>query len=613
MSQLFANVKPDSSIDKSKFEKISKQISNNWGSDPQYSHFNKISILNTRHKTSVVNKSYHDVIEDNGVIISISGRIQAVSDSAIGLEDTTSAPRLVLELYTRSGIDLLEKIRGDFAILILDTNESKLYCARDRTGIQPLYYHEMDSGILFASQTWPLLEYISHESITEYINKDMALQYLSSFTTDVFANKTDTFYNDISRLPPGHYLEYSVSGCTIHRYWQLDEKSEIQSTTQLTTKLERILSNSIYSEFSTEDNVGVMMSGGLDSTAVASIANEVSESANVEAISLVFDYTDESDEREKILSVNSECNIPIHGLFGDQMWALKSTKPYIRESIEGPCMDMNLYSSTKLFKYCNDIGRNIVLTGYGGNMIDGSRLSYFDLLSENRIRKLISDIVEDDLATHSIILWYLLLPILSNRIIPFITNNDPHSTSPKWVNENWFSSCTTKTQEKTNFNHISKQHTYDTYFNYHFDMVMNSTRREAYRHGVALRYPLLDSRLIEFIFKLPLRQQFRAGDDKYLFRKVVKNHLPKTIHSQVREDTAAFDPLAHRGFTNKEESKIMDICDDCLLEQIGIFVNGGFDMLYTQYKQEPRSMLVPLWRGISTELWLTQLSNQIKT
>ena len=178
---------------------------------------------------------------------------------------SSSDTEVMLYLYLRFGLDCLEKLNGDFALAILDERSGKLFLARDRSGVKPLYYLKKSNLFAFASELKPLLK-IAPAQPLDYIalGRYFVLKYVPG---------QDTLFSNIKRLAPGHWLEYDIlsENITIQPYWQLKKRSDYFNLdySLAKEKLFELLKDSAQMQLIADVPVGTFLSGGLDSSALA--------------------------------------------------------------------------------------------------------------------------------------------------------------------------------------------------------------------------------------------------------------------------------------------------------------------------------------------------------
>jgi len=186
---------------------------------------------------------------------------------------TSSDTEVILAAYIQWGPSCLEKFRGMFAFALWDEQEKKLFIARDRLGVKPLYYYCKEGHFLFASEIRSVL---SSNLVKRQLNKQSLADYLKyqSIITPF------TLIEGIFQLPAGHYLYYSDGKVEITRYWNLAEASRAQTedtVTDVKKNIRHLLYQSVERRLVSDVPVGAFLSGGIDSTAVVAIMAQVSK------------------------------------------------------------------------------------------------------------------------------------------------------------------------------------------------------------------------------------------------------------------------------------------------------------------------------------------------
>ena len=176
----------------------------------------------------------------------------------------------LLHLYDRDGAQCLDRLEGMFAFAAWDEREQTFFAARDRLGQKPLYYLERPEGLYFCSEIWPLLQTpgyepaIDVEALQQYFNYYLPLAPL-------------TMLRGIRRLPPAHTLQLDNGRPRVTQYWKpfyLPKRTE--SEADLVAECRDLLAAAVSKRLMSEVPLGCMLSGGLDSSAVAALAGRAS-------------------------------------------------------------------------------------------------------------------------------------------------------------------------------------------------------------------------------------------------------------------------------------------------------------------------------------------------
>src|SRR3984957_793091 len=184
---------------------------------------------------------------------------------------TRSDTETILHLYEEYGAECVKHLRGMFAFAIWDRRERRLFIARDRLGIKPLYYRYEAGTFLFGSEIKTILAY---PGVKAEFNRGTLAEYLAFG----YLSGAETMYSGIQKLPPGHTLAIGEDGqLTLARYWDLsvtpdpDPKPREYYVKTYRELLEQCVSSHLLSDVP----LGVFLSGGLDSSAVAALTTKI--------------------------------------------------------------------------------------------------------------------------------------------------------------------------------------------------------------------------------------------------------------------------------------------------------------------------------------------------
>src|SRR5215472_16827484 len=189
----------------------------------------------------------------------------------------------IVHLYEEYGRDCVRHLRGMFAFALWDARRRTLFVARDRPGIKPLYYRKTADNFLFGSEIKVIL---AHPGVTPEFNRAILPEYLAFG----YLSGADTFFAGIRKLMPGHTLELDESGdLRIEPYWDLvpagDESAHTES--YYVEAYRDLLEQAVGSHLMSDVPLGVFLSGGVDSSAVAALMTKIRR-APVETFSVGY-------------------------------------------------------------------------------------------------------------------------------------------------------------------------------------------------------------------------------------------------------------------------------------------------------------------------------------
>jgi len=188
---------------------------------------------------------------------------------------TTSDTEVILEAFIMKGPEFVHLLNGMFAIVIYDSKEKALYIFRDRLGVKPVLYYWQNGDFVFASEIKAILT-IDEINRTKTTKKESVYTFLYSG----YIPEPHTIYTEIARLPAGSYAVIRDRKMTITSYWRPEDKVTAEKVTDFETakrQLNELLTSSVKYRMISDVPFGVFLSGGIDSSAVAAIAQSVSK------------------------------------------------------------------------------------------------------------------------------------------------------------------------------------------------------------------------------------------------------------------------------------------------------------------------------------------------
>jgi asparagine synthase (glutamine-hydrolysing) len=202
-----------------------------------------------------------------------------------------SDTEVIIHLYEEMGADCVRELRGMFGFAIWDAKKRRLFIARDRIGIKPVYYCETGGAFYFASE---LKAIIADSSVP----RDVSLPAMREFLSFYYVPGGDTLFKSIKKLLPGHSIVIEEGKVSIRRYWDLKFTRErwAASFDDVVEELYGLIQSTVRDHMMADVPVGVLLSGGVDSSAVLNFAVQGTEK-KVKTFTVGFDGNQVVDER----------------------------------------------------------------------------------------------------------------------------------------------------------------------------------------------------------------------------------------------------------------------------------------------------------------------------
>jgi asparagine synthase (glutamine-hydrolysing) len=302
----------------------------------------------------------------------LDGHIWNLSPLArqVGISAGQAPERILGTAYARWGSDLVERLRGEFALLIWDPIAERGLLARDQLGQRPMHINPQGERLIFASEIRDLLPLLSQRPGPD----DLAVAH---WLDDGIVPENRTLYEGVHRLGAGHLIELADGGWSARRYWSLTEKSELRLSRQdaaerLRSEIARSIRDRISGEIdSGEGRVGVLMSGGLDSSSVAATACNVAVPEKVKAYSVTFPEHPQADESSLIDMLTARLGIDAARVSVTAPKPLAAALDYL-DAWKVPPLAPNYFFWQALLDRAAADGVSVILGGDGGDELFGA-------------------------------------------------------------------------------------------------------------------------------------------------------------------------------------------------------------------------------------------------
>ena len=316
--------------------------------------------------------------EDETIWVILNGEIYNFRELRHELERnhqfyTESDTEVILHAYEEFGEDCLQKLDGMFAFAIWDTKRKKIFIARDRLGVKPLFYCIIDNRLLFASELKSLLQF---EEIKREINNEALCQFLTyAYTID-----GQTLIKSIYELLPGHKLvyEFDKKSIKIEKYWELNINETNHHEDYYLEKLRKILKDAVEKRMISAAPLGAFLSGGLDSSVIVAIMSKLS-SEPIKTFTTGFGH--DLDEYNEAKIVSEHCNT-IHTEISLSYSELTKSLPKILWHMEfpygRPSILSNYLAAKNVKKYVT-----VAFTGEGADECFGGYNRYVPYVEKN--------------------------------------------------------------------------------------------------------------------------------------------------------------------------------------------------------------------------------------
>ncbi len=506
-----------------------------------------------------------------------------------------SDTEVVLKSYQEWGKDCLHKFNGMWAFVIYDKETKEIFGARDRFGVKPFYYFKDENSFMFASEIKAIR--VALDKLT--INDQAVFDYLSFNRTDY---GEQTFYNEIYRVPHGHCFTLNLKGEFKLEKWYELEKHCNKKEKITPEEYAELLTSSVKLRMRSDVPVGVCLSGGLDSSAIASIVSKKLNIKDIHSFSAVYERGQNGDESEFIEELSP---------FLENM---KYTKPNAKElfdnlsdfvsNLDEPVPTTSIFAQYSVMKLANKHAV-VTLDGQGADeQLAGYHYFYGfyfkELLTKLSFVKLFSEMF-DYMRLHKSLfgiktLAFFLLPKrlkmnLNVKKVAYIQNDFyKNHNGNNTVVDGLYSSETLK---KSLINH----------FEYKLEHLLKWSDLNSMRFSIESRVPFLDYRLVEQTLSLQNDSYIKKGMTKYILRESMKSILPEKI--RLRYDKMGFETPEDEWFREDFFAEIINEILNNPTEKFKKYIDTEVAKeMYSKHLKRESNCSRDIWKWINLHLWL---------
>jgi asparagine synthase (glutamine-hydrolysing) len=557
--------------------------------------------------------------EDHSIAVILNGEIYNYRELRTDLEKrghafrSASDTEVLPHLYEEYGDGMIGKLNGMFAFALWDSRRRRLLIARDRFGEKPVYWGVFDNTLLFASEPKVLL---AHPSVKPGLNLQALRQYLSFD----YVPAPLSIYEGINKLPAAHKLILEDGRVEVERYWRLSYKTAepVPTETEAAEQMRELLADAVRMRLVSDVPLGVLLSGGVDSSSVAAFAVAASsEAVKTFSISFAEASFDESayarrvakflgtDHHEERLSANLAANLVSEiGAWMDEPFSDPSLVPtYL----------LSRFTRKHVTVALGGDGGDELFAGYP--MYAGLRWAEFYKRVPQGIRAMIIEPL------------VRLMPVKTKNLsfdykaLRFVTGAKYDTVARHHV---WFGSFTPEEQtelltretldasdgeiyaharqiaeECDNEDLVTRMQSVDTRL-YLAEDILTKVDRASMAVSLEVRAPFLDPRVAEFAASLPCNYKLRGQKTKYILKKAVREILPPFV---TRRPKKGFGVPVAEWLKEKLRPLARDLLSPERVRRAGVFNANYVARLQDEHERGIANHRKLLWTLLMFELW----------
>lgn len=472
--------------------------------------------------------------QDGRYVIVFNGEIYNYQEVAQKLHispRTHSDTEIILETFALKGMACVQLFNGMFAFAIYDTQKKELYLCRDRIGKKPLYYFWNGHHFAFASEIKALRK-------LPFIKKDLNYTAIEDFLHLGYIPRPHTIYEDISKMYSGYWLKVSKKGLEENMYWDIQaciRKENLQNEAEAQSKFHDLLRSSVKYRLISDVPVGVLLSGGIDSSLVAALAQEQSHTPiRTFSVGLEEEQYNEAPYAKKVAEhIGSQH----HQLLVSTKQA-KELIPTLIDVFDEPYADSSAVPTLLVSEFAKR-QVSVVLGGDGGDeLFLGYGMYQWAKRLKNPLIRLLRTPIAGLLQLKPKNVAYKKASKLfaypkRKKLASHIFSQEQFFFSQAEVEQLvMFPITNYQPLLSTQFglmhcDPMFQQSLFDLQY-YLQDDLLVKIDRATMRFGLEARCPLLDYRIIEFALNLDTSLKYRNQESKYLMKKILYQYVPES-------------------------------------------------------------------------------------
>ena len=557
--------------------------------------------------------------EDRSVAVILNGEIYNYRELRQDLEKrghsfrSQSDTEVLPHLYEEYADDMVQHLNGMFAFALWDSKRRRLLIARDRFGEKPLYWGVFDNTLLFASEPKVLL---SHPSVTTSLNLQALRQYLSFD----YVPAPLTIYQGINKLPAAHTLTLDNGKVETRPYWRLSYKTKQPPPTEgeAAEHLRELLADSVRMRLVSDVPLGVLLSGGVDSSTIAALAVRASsEAVKTFSISFAESSFDESsyaravakflgtDHHEERLSSNLAANLVGEiGSWMDEPFSDPSlvptyllsrfTRKHVTVALGGDGGDELFagYPTYRGHRWAQNYLRvpRALRSGIVKPLIGLLPVKTKNLSFDYKATRFVTGAEYDPVARHHI--WFGSFNPAEQQLLltPEVLRNS---------DDDIYREARLMFAECDSSDVVEQMQSLDTRL-YLAEDILTKVDRASMAVSLEVRAPFLDQRVAEFAASLPANYKLRGRKTKYILKRAIKDLLPPFV---TRRGKKGFGVPVAEWLKGKLRPLARDLLSPERVRKAGVFNPGYVTRLQDEHERGVANHRKLLWTLLMFELW----------
>lgn len=560
------------------------------------------------------------VIVYNGEIYSHSELKEELIKEGVQFKSTTDT-EIILESISKFGFkETLLKLNGMFAMAVYDKKEDKLFLTRDRIGIKPLYWGKIENNLFFGSELKSIKKFLGFKNI---LNK-VAINYFIKWG---FITAPLSIYENVYKIIPGEIIEVDKN-INIKKtiYWKLSDKIKNQYLSENNlnyqyslSSLENLINDSVKKSLVSDVPIGSFLSGGIDSTIVSYFMQKNSKQ-KIKTFSLGFEEIelDESQDAKKIAQfIGSDHNV----LYFSSKDIIKHFDK-IPEIYDEPFADSSQMPTSLISEYAKK-SASVILSGDGGDELFGGYNRYVEAIKrsstqsdfKNKLKNQVIQLMERIPGSIQNKIGNLFsISNIEDKIKNYNKNYSKKKPEEIYIkllaqfielknilNDEQLKDISDFDKFNYSIKNVEEKFMYFDTMNYLPEDILTKVDRASMHYSLEVRVPLLDYRIVEFAWTLPIKYKIKGNKQKIILKDILKKNIPTNL---IKKDKMGFGIPVDKWLRTILLDKANYYLSSQQLDKYKMFNSDSVTQIWNNHKNNIENNGYKLWNIIIFQQWL---------
>jgi asparagine synthase (glutamine-hydrolysing) len=507
---------------------------------------------------------------------------------------TRSDTEVIVHGYEERGLAAVSDLEGMFAFALWDAPARTLVLARDRIGIKPLYYAALPDQIVFASELKALVEHPA-------IDRTLDLTALSRYLAHEYVPEPASIFRSIRKLPAGHWLTYTDGRLKVEPYWTVSFRPDPTiGAADAVQELRGVLDLAVRQHLISDVPLGVFLSGGIDSSAVAAFASR-HIGGRLKTFSIGFDdpsFDESAHARRVAQTLGTDHHEDVLDARGATFLLSRFARRSVTVALSGDGGDelfagYPTYQAHRLARLVGMVPRWL-RRGLVQPIVESLPVSLSNLSLDFKLKRFLEGMNYTDVERHAV--WLGSFTPAEQQELFTTEARSRMEAPPSYAAFHEILAAAPSVKGLDRMLYLDLK-------GYLGDGVLAKTDRASMGCSLEVRVPLLDRRVVELAARLPMNLKLRGLETKYILKRAVADALPPEILARPKKGFGI--PVGH-WFRGALRPLVREVCGVDAIRRGGLFRPEAVQKLLSEHESRQRDHRKKLYTLLAFQLWASR-------